>query len=69
MIESRFTPKSRTTLPAEVVRALDLRPGDRIAYRIAGGQVILSRGDVVEDPFATFTEWSEDNDRAAFAGF
>ncbi|PTE20140.1 AbrB family transcriptional regulator [Cereibacter changlensis JA139] len=42
MPESTLTSKGQTTLPAEVRRALDLAPGDRLRYVILdGGEVRL----------------------------
>jgi antitoxin PrlF len=69
MIKSRLTSKAQTTIPQPVRTALNLREGDEIAYVIDAGRVILSkvvRTDV-EDPFATFDEWSSDADREAYA--
>jgi antitoxin PrlF len=69
MIQSRISPKARTTIPDEVMLALGLRPGDRLVYRIENGRVALIGRDVPDDPFATFTEWGDDADRQAFAQF
>ncbi len=69
MIKSKLTSKSQTTIPQPVRRALDLRPGDELEYRIEEGRVILrkSRSDPGDDPFATFSEWDSDADREAYA--
>jgi antitoxin PrlF len=74
MIQSRITSKAQTTIPAPVCRALGLRAGDRVAYRIEEGRVILTRvapadGPGPEDPFASFTEWDGAADRTAYDGF
>lgn len=73
MITSRLTSKAQTTIPQAVRRALGVREGDALAYRIEKGRVILTRaaGRVVrrqprEDPFATFSEWSSEADRLAY---
>jgi antitoxin PrlF len=67
MIQSRITSKAQTTIPAPVRKALGLREGDLVAYSIEEGRVILTRAEPVEDPFATFTEWSSPEDTAGYA--
>jgi hypothetical protein len=43
--------------------------GDELVYSIEGERVILTKGDrrPVEDPFATFDEWSSEADGQAYA--
>ena len=68
MIFSRITSKAQTTIPRAIRAALRLREGDRIAYKIDGDRVILTRADLADDPFAAFTEWAGDEDTRAYAG-
>jgi antitoxin PrlF len=68
MIRSRIASKARTTLPAPVRKALGLRAGDLIAYRIEEGRVVMTRAEG-PDPFAAFAEWSGAADMDAFARF
>ncbi len=70
MITSRLTSKAQTTIPRSVREALDLKEGDRLAYEIQDGAVLLRRveTEVLDDPFATFTEWDGEIDRKAYAG-
>lgn len=71
MITSKITSKSQTTIPQAVRAALHLKEGDTIAYVIgADGRVMISRArndQLVEDPFATFSEWDSEVDRKAYA--
>jgi antitoxin PrlF len=69
MITSRLTSKAQTTIPASVRTALRLRAGDELLYTVEGERVILTKRDrgSVEDPFATFDEWSSEADRQAYA--
>lgn len=69
MITSRLSSKAQTTIPRSVRTALRLRDGDTLQYEIVEGKVILSRVDAsaVDDPFATFDEWSSEADRRAYA--
>ena len=69
MITSTLTKKSQTTIPQPIRNALHLKPGDTLAYRIDGEQVLLSRvpSKGGEDPFATFSEWDTEADRMAYA--
>ena len=68
MITSKLTSKAQTTIPAPVRAALHLRQGDQLAYSIEDGRVILTKADrgAIDDPFATFDEWSSDADRRAY---
>jgi antitoxin PrlF len=74
MITSKLTSKAQTTIPQAVRTALDVGPGDEIAYAIADGHVLLTkavppklhRGAPFEDPFATFWEWDTREDEEAF---
>ncbi|SMF66603.1 type II toxin-antitoxin system PrlF family antitoxin [Allosphingosinicella indica] len=67
MILSRLTAKAQVTVPMAVRKALGLGPGDQIAWRIEGGEVIVGRPD---DPFvnnfSTFDEWASEADCKAF---
>ncbi len=59
MIASKITSRAQTTIPQAVRLALNLRPGDEIAYLIEDGRVILMRAETATaraDPFATFSE-------------
>lgn len=70
MITSKLTSKAQTTIPQAVRAALDLSPGDEIAYVIEDGRVSLLKATAgrADDPFATFTEWDSDADRRNYAG-
>lgn len=68
MIKSKLTTKSQTTIPQPVRVALDLEPGDEVAYQIDGARVILRKAESrpADDPFATFSEWQGEADRDAY---
>lgn len=62
MILSRLTAKAQTTVPRSVRAALGLKPGDTLAYSIEDGAVRIVKAacaDPFDNPFATFTEWSD----------
>lgn len=69
MITSKLTSKAQTTIPQPVRVALGLREGDEIAYSIEEGRVVLTRARVetADDPFRSFTEWTSEADRRAYA--
>ena len=70
MIISRMTSKAQTTIPQAVRKALDLKPGDELAYWIEDGRVVLTRADLTkqaDDSFAAFDEWNSEADRRAYA--
>jgi antitoxin PrlF len=74
MITSKLTSKAQTTIPQPVRAALGVGAGDELAYTIEDGRVMLTKvsprrirkGDPLDDPFATFTEWDSEADRRAF---
>jgi len=67
-ITSKITSKAQTTIPQAVRTALHVREGDDLAYRIEGDHMILTkaRWEPIDDPFATFHEWSSEADRRAY---
>ena len=69
MITSKLTSKAQTTIPQAVRNALRLREGDELSYVIENGRVILTKAsaEMMEDPFATFSEWDSEADRKAYA--
>ena len=70
MITSKLTSKAQTTVPQAVRRALNLRPGDLLAYEISDGQVILTRALAeagTDDPCGGFDEWRGEEDEEAYA--
>jgi antitoxin PrlF len=69
MIKSKLTSKGQTTIPLPVRNALRIGPGDELVYAIEGDRVVLSKADrsPIDDPFATFSEWSSESDREGYA--
>ena len=68
MITSKITSKAKTTIPQSVRVALHVGEGDELAYRIEGDHVILTKvkRNPMDDPFATFREWSSEADQRAY---
>ena len=75
MIVSKIATNAQTTIPQTVRSALGVREGDALAYLIEDGRVILTkapartirRNDPLEDPLATFWEWSSPEDAEDYA--
>lgn len=69
-VYSKVSVKSQTVLPPAVRERLNIKPGDRVRYVLDDDGVRLERGapGVEDDPFATFTEWSSEEDDAAYGG-
>jgi antitoxin PrlF len=69
MIKSKLTSKAQTTIPLPVRNALRIGAGDELVYAIEGDRVVLSKADrsPIDDPFATFSEWSSESDREGYA--
>lgn len=69
-IISKLATKAQKTITQAVRTALGLRPDDEIAYSIEDGHAVLTRSDerqMVDDPFATFSEWNSAADAKANA--
>jgi antitoxin PrlF len=66
---SKVSVKSQTVIPREVRERLDLKPGDVLRYRLTEDGVLLDKAPANEadDPFATFSEWSNEADEKAYA--
>ena len=66
---SRVSVKSQTVIPREVREKLDLKPGDRLRYRVTDDGVLLDKAPANEadDPFAAFSEWAGKADEKAYA--
>jgi AbrB family looped-hinge helix DNA binding protein len=41
MLHSTVTSKGQTTIPGEIREALNIRPGDRLEYEVAGDHVMF----------------------------
>lgn len=67
-VYSKVSVKSQTVLPPAVRERLNIKPGDRVRYVLDDDGVRIERGApiVEDDPFATFTEWSSEEDDAAY---
>jgi antitoxin PrlF len=65
---SKVSIKSQTVIPREVRERLDLKPGDTLRYRVTQDGVLLDKAPASEgdDPFATFSEWSNEADEKAY---
>ena len=65
---SKVSVKSQTVIPREVRERLGLKPGDTLRYRVTDDGVLLDKAptEEVDDPFATFTEWSSEADEKAY---
>ena len=65
---SKVSVKSQTVIPREVRERLGLKPGDTLRYRMTGAGVLLDKASANEadDPFATFSEWSNEADEKAY---
>jgi antitoxin PrlF len=67
---SKVSVKSQTVIPRAVREKLGLKPGDRLRYQLTSDGVLLDKAPANEadDPFATFSEWSNEADEKAYGG-
>ena len=67
---SKVSVKSQTVIPRAVRERLNLKPGDVLRYQMTDDGVLLDKAPASEgdDPFATFSEWSNEADEKAYGG-
>ena len=65
---SKVSVKSQTVIPRAVRERLRLKPGDVLRYQMTDDGVLLDKAPASEgdDPFATFSEWSNEADEKAY---
>ena len=65
---SKVSVKSQTVIPREVRERLALKPGDTLRYRVTNAGILLDKAPAsdADDPFATFSEWSNKADEKAY---
>jgi antitoxin PrlF len=64
---SKVSVKSQTVLPRAVRSQLGIKPGDTLRYRIVEQGVLIDKAVTeVDDPFASFSEWSGEADEKAY---
>jgi len=61
--------KGQIVLPRAVREKLGIRPGDTLRYRITPDGVLIDKAPAsgADDPFAAFSEWSNEADERAYA--
>jgi antitoxin PrlF len=65
---SKVSIKSQTVLPRAVRAKLGIKPGDTLRYRVTEQGVLIDKAPAeVDDPFASFSEWSGEADEKAYA--
>ncbi len=67
-VQSRLSSKGQTVIPKAVRDKLGLKTGDLIRFKIGEtGAVTLAKVRPQEDdPFASFSEWTSDEDEALY---
>jgi len=64
---SKVSVKSQTVLPRAVRSQLGIKPGDTLRYRVVENGVLIDKAvKEVDDPFASFSEWSGEADEKAY---
>lgn len=69
---SKLTSKSQATIPGRVRQKLGLKPGDSIAFKFKGGQVLLQKARAIDHVFAGAVEetlqdeWHSVHDERAY---
>jgi antitoxin PrlF len=70
-ITTRLTSKGQATIPVSVRKALQLKPGDRVAFEVSGKKAFLRRVEPLDRAFLAlseqaFGEWNSPEDEEAF---
>ncbi len=71
MLASTLTLKGQATIPAEVRKALDLKPGDVVTFEISDHKAVISKIEPFDYQYhralaGTLTEWNSANDDEAY---
>lgn len=74
IIVTKLTTKHQTTIPREVRRRLHIGAGDKVAFVVAGDQVLLRRVSPADAAFLklagdSFVDWSDPEAERAFRDF
>lgn len=68
-LQSRVSTKGQTVIPKIVREKLGLKTGDRIRFRLNEKGVTIDKVRSPEDdPFASFAEWTSDEDEKLYRG-
>lgn len=73
MLASTLTSKGQTTIPAEVRKALDLKPGDKVTFEVKNHKAVLAKAAAFDYHYhkalqATLSEWDSAEDDEAYNG-
>jgi antitoxin PrlF len=65
---SRVSAKSQTAISRKVRERPGLKPGDTLRNRVTDESALLDKAhaDEGDDPFATFSEWSNEGDEKVY---
>ena len=71
MLASTLTIKGQTTIPAEVRKALNLRPGDIVTFAIKDHKAVISKAEGFDTKYhealsKTLSEWNSAADDEAY---
>lgn len=62
-VYARVSSKSQTVIPKRVRQRLGLKPGDMLRFHLTDEAITLEKvGGAEDDPFASFAEWSSEED-------
>ncbi len=65
---SKVSVKNQTVLTRAARNELGVNPGDTLRYRLTEQCVLIDKSpSEADDPFVTFSEWSNQKDEAAYA--
>ena len=61
---SAVTSKGQATIPAEIRREAEIKPGDKVQFSIQGGRVVIEKVQVVDDVWnagqsSMLNEWND----------
>lgn len=71
MSTSSLTIKEQTTIPVDVLKALNLKPGDKIMFEVKDHQAILKKIEPFDYQYhanlsVTLTEWATAEDEEVY---
>jgi antitoxin PrlF len=71
MLASKLTTKYQATIPEKIRQLLDLNKGDKVAFNVEKGKILLSKVKKTDHEYLkslsdTFSEWDSEEDDEAY---
>jgi antitoxin PrlF len=71
MLASTLTSKGQATIPADVRKAMNLKPGDVVIFKIKDHKAVIAKAEIFDYPYhralsQTLSEWDSSADDESY---